>query len=97
MKNNCDIVQDLLPLYLDGICSEGSRKFVEEHISECEKCSGTLSKLKNTEYDKEILYEKEKVIQYTYKKTKQKTESALEPMNWLICRGILPVSMTKAR
>ena len=53
MKNNCDIVQDLLPLYLDGICSEGSRKFVEEHISECEKCSGTLSKLKNTEYDKE--------------------------------------------
>ena len=73
MKNNCDIVQDLLPLYLDGICSEGSRKFVEEHISECEKCSGTLSKLKNTEYDKEILYEKEKVIQYTYKKTKQKT------------------------
>ena len=31
------------------------------------------AKLKNTEYDKEILYEKEKVIQYTYKKTKQKT------------------------
>ena len=73
MKNICDIVQDLLPLYLDGICSEGSCEFVEEHISECEKCSGTLSKLKNTEYDKEIIDEKEKVIQYTYKKTKQRT------------------------
>ena len=30
MKNRCDIVQDLLPLYVDGCCTQGSRELVEE-------------------------------------------------------------------
>ena len=30
MKNKCDIVQDLLPLYVDGCCTQGSRELVEE-------------------------------------------------------------------
>lgn len=34
----CEIVQDLLPLYVDGACTDGSRKLVEEHMKECEKC-----------------------------------------------------------
>lgn len=38
MKLNCDIVQDLLPLYEDCVCSEGSRAAVEEHLRECEAC-----------------------------------------------------------
>lgn len=46
-ENNkvCDIVQDLLPLYHDGICSEKSRQFVEEHISVCQTCSDMLKSL----------------------------------------------------
>ena len=35
---NCDIVRDLLPLYADGLCSEESRKAVEEHLKSCEAC-----------------------------------------------------------
>ena len=35
MKNKCDIVQDLLPLYVDGCCTQGSRELVEEHLKEC--------------------------------------------------------------
>jgi hypothetical protein len=38
MKNNCDVVTDLLPLYVDGVCSEESKKLVEEHLEECEAC-----------------------------------------------------------
>lgn len=34
----CEIIQDLLPLYEDGCCSEQSRKIVEEHLAECESC-----------------------------------------------------------
>lgn len=40
MKVNCEIVQDLLPLYEDGVCSESSRAAIEEHLQECESCRG---------------------------------------------------------
>ena len=39
---NCDIVRDLLPLYEDGLCSEESRKAVEEHLKSCEACRKLL-------------------------------------------------------
>lgn len=34
----CEIVRDLLPLYIDGVCMEGSRELVEEHLKICEAC-----------------------------------------------------------
>ena len=34
----CDIIKDLLPLYVDGGLSEDSRKLVEEHIGTCADC-----------------------------------------------------------
>ena len=41
MKNECNIVRDLLPLYIDGAASEDSRKLVEEHTAICEDCGKT--------------------------------------------------------
>lgn len=38
MKYTCDLIQDLLPLYLDGVCSKGSKIAVEQHLSECASC-----------------------------------------------------------
>lgn len=38
MKMNCEVIEDLLPLYSDNVCSDKSRKLVEEHLQECEKC-----------------------------------------------------------
>lgn len=38
MNINCEIVQDLLPLYEEGLCSESSRKAVEAHLKECPNC-----------------------------------------------------------
>lgn len=34
----CEVIQDLLPLYKDGCCSEQSGRIVEEHLAECESC-----------------------------------------------------------
>ena len=39
MKISCDIIQDLLPLYCDGVCSQDSKQVVEAHLQDCEKCS----------------------------------------------------------
>lgn len=38
MKVTCEIIEDLLPLYADNVCSEQSRRAVTEHLRACEKC-----------------------------------------------------------
>lgn len=45
MKWNCDLIQDLLPLYEEGLCSPASHAAVEEHLSECERCRRLTSPL----------------------------------------------------
>ena len=42
MKLSCDVIQDLLPLYHDGVCSEESKTIVEEHIATCAACKDML-------------------------------------------------------
>ena len=42
MSKNCDMIKDLLPLYADDVCSEESRKAVEEHINSCPDCKAEL-------------------------------------------------------
>lgn len=44
-KKNCDMIRDLLPLYADGVCSEESRKYVNEHLASCPECSDMLQKM----------------------------------------------------
>ncbi len=39
MKNaNCSVVQDLIPLKLDGLLSEDSENLLREHLETCKKC-----------------------------------------------------------
>lgn len=76
MKLPCEIVQDLLPLYHDGVCSESSAAHVEEHLKDCEICSRMLK-----EIDAEIEVPKLEVekaeplvsIQVSWNRQKKKT------------------------
>src|SRR5699024_1218876 len=45
MKYECDIVKDLMPLYIDDLLSENSKKIVENHINSCESCKNYYDKL----------------------------------------------------
>lgn len=38
MNYDCELIQDLLPLYEEGLCSPASRRAVEEHLHLCETC-----------------------------------------------------------
>lgn len=38
MKITCNIIEDLLPLYVDEMVSEDSRQLVEEHLKTCPAC-----------------------------------------------------------
>lgn len=47
MKIPCEIIQDLLPLYCDEVCSDESRKQIEGHLQECDKCKEDLHLMKD--------------------------------------------------
>ena len=38
MNYPCNLIQDILPLYLDGVCSEESKAIVEQHLAGCPDC-----------------------------------------------------------
>lgn len=45
MKNECSIVRDLLPLYVEDMVSLESRDFISEHINKCPDCRLELESL----------------------------------------------------
>lgn len=52
MKNECDIVGDLLFSYNDGILSNTSKELVEEHLKKCDKCKKILEEIKKENDEK---------------------------------------------
>ncbi|WP_438351090.1 zf-HC2 domain-containing protein [Paenibacillus sp. FA6] len=47
MRNiSCEIINDLLPLYYDEVCSNESAAMVEEHLAECPSCQLELDSIK---------------------------------------------------
>lgn len=83
----CEIIRDLLPLYVDGACSEESRKAVEEHIAGCEACRQELGKMKRSvdldvvEEEVELLKEGKRSIEV---KARSKLESTLILVNFIM-------------
>ena len=42
-KITCEIIKDILPLYVDDVVSADTRTMVEEHLAECESCKKAVS------------------------------------------------------
>lgn len=53
MKMSCKIVEDMLPMYHDKVCSEETALLVEEHIRQCCHCEQILFKLRDDIVTKE--------------------------------------------
>lgn len=45
---NCDIIKDLLPLYVDECCSEESVRFVEAHLESCPDCRSVFESMRRS-------------------------------------------------
>lgn len=48
-KYPCGLIEDLIPLYIEGDISDETRKIVEEHIGECRSCSSLVSEFSKGE------------------------------------------------
>ena len=81
MKRECEIVQDLLFSYNDGVLSKSSIELVENHLKDCKVCQDKLKEIqldnnKNNDEKKEVDYLK-KVRKKLDKKTKIITISTI--------------------
>lgn len=63
MKNNltCEIVEDLMPSYIDGLTSEVTNKAVREHLSQCDKCKAKLDTMSEPCSEDKIEQEKKEI------------------------------------
>lgn len=46
MKNECSIIRDILPLYIENMVSEETNEFIKEHLEKCPKCAAELEVMK---------------------------------------------------
>lgn len=58
-KKECEIVQDLLLGYVDDVLNDESKKLVEKHLIECERCQKKLKEIKNDISENENAEQKE--------------------------------------
>lgn len=60
-KIKCEMIQDILPLYVDGLTSDVTNQEIEEHVAECEVCKAMLNHMREPEIVEEKVNEKEKI------------------------------------
>ena len=42
----CEIINDILPLFVDDVCGKESRELIEEHVKECASCRTKLENMR---------------------------------------------------
>lgn len=88
MKNlDCNVIQDLLPSYIDKISSEETNKLIEKHLSTCKDCSLTLKNMnKYVEKKKDILLNKQnEELDYLKKYRKNKIMTVIFAIVLTLC------------
>lgn len=77
MKISCKMAEDLMPLYLDGICSEDSRTALEEHLETCEACWERLRRMGSSETAPKLEEKDLEVLAYAKKVKKHRLRSVI--------------------
>lgn len=91
-KLPCDVVQDLLPLYVDGVCSADSRQLVDAHLAECDDCRRVLADLQESETEVAFHADAKAVIR-AHNKHQSKTALALGVLISVFLTGVMGVML----
>lgn len=95
-RQDCGIVRDLLPVYIDDVCTEESRAFVRRHLETCADCSNLYQKMKNSEVETMLKNEKDGVLQRHARKEKGRAYKAGLIISGLLLLPILIVTIAAA-
>ena len=98
-KINCNVIQDILPLYIDDVVSDDTKELVEEHLQNCEICQRVYHETKtDLENDMKISAQTKessneandlKKLQEIFKEKKDKNNPAFHSSNRnLLCGSV---------
>ena len=89
MMIDCEVIRDLLPLYVDDACSEKSRSLVDEHLVECNACRMQLERIRKTEIDDSLREERTSVIRYGETRFRRRSAAVGSAMTGLFMIPVL--------
>ena len=95
MRNECNIIRDILPLYAEDMVSDDTVSFVEEHLQTCAECSAMYERIKEggivmTNENKSM----EQEIVNTLKKLRKKVFKRFCIIFLAICVGVVGLLAT---
>lgn len=90
LQTNCEIIKDLLPLYIDKCCSCESAEAVENHLKECDACKSVFESMNYECADSE----QATYIPQKLSSVKGWQASVLQSILLFISFGILSVGIT---
>ena len=61
--SECEIIQDLLPLYYDDVCTPASKELVQRHLEHCAACRALYEDLEDRSVDCVIEAESRQVLE----------------------------------
>ena len=61
--SECEIIQDLLPLYYDDVCTPASKDLVQRHLEHCAACRALYEELGDRSVDRVIETESRQVLE----------------------------------
>ncbi|MBR3635685.1 MAG: DUF4825 domain-containing protein [Lachnospiraceae bacterium] len=70
-KIPCEVIKDLLPLYIDGLTSDISNAEIEEHIGECHDCKAILDAMRTPEGEDMSMIKENKELDFLKKNKKR--------------------------
>lgn len=68
----CEVVEDLLPSYVDGLTRNVTNEAIEHHIKDCKECQQSYKRMKS---DSQKIYPDEKISVDAFKKIKKKNRA----------------------
>lgn len=68
MDQTCEIVRDLLPLYLDDACSAASKEYVARHLADCPACAALLRELRDQTVEDSLSEERREALSHQAKR-----------------------------
>ena len=103
-KLRCEIVQDLLPSYVDGLTSDKTNEAIKDHLAKCSACHAMYERMKAdetlAEKNSEVMEKEKKEINFL-KKIKQKHRLNLMLVVVILtvffCSGLLSSDLSDRR
>lgn len=91
---SCEIIEDLMPSYIDDICSDDSKCLVETHIQSCESCAKKLDRMKREGITfAELPNEQEDILEITNKLKEREKRHKRNSYGLAALSGVLAICL----